>query len=49
MTTLHKLDYPSPIGVLEIIGTEEAIRSIMFAEREVPLPTENKEEVPQVL
>ena len=49
MTTLHKLDYLSPIGVLEIIGTEEAIRSIMFAEREVPLAVELREEVPQLL
>ncbi|WP_417898054.1 methylated-DNA--[protein]-cysteine S-methyltransferase [Bacillus haimaensis] len=31
---LHKIDYESPIGVLEIIGTEEAICSIMFDERE---------------
>ena len=32
MSKLHKLDYESPIGVIEIIGTDEAISSIMFAE-----------------
>ncbi len=31
---LHKLDYKSPIGILEIVGTEEAICSIMFSNRE---------------
>ncbi|MGA9225089.1 MAG: methylated-DNA--[protein]-cysteine S-methyltransferase [Mesobacillus sp.] len=32
MTKLHKLDYESPIGVIEIIGTHEAITSILFSE-----------------
>lgn len=32
MSKLHKLDYESPIGVIEIIGTDEAIYSIMFSE-----------------
>lgn len=32
MTKLYKLDYESPIGVIEIIGTHEAIISIMFSE-----------------
>ncbi len=32
MTKTHKLDYESPIGVIEIIGTEEAVRSILFIE-----------------
>ncbi|GED70438.1 methylated-DNA--protein-cysteine methyltransferase [Brevibacillus reuszeri] len=49
MMILHKLDYPSPIGVMEIIGTEEAVRSIMFAEREAPHIPANKNQVPQVL
>jgi methylated-DNA-[protein]-cysteine S-methyltransferase len=31
---LHKLDYESPIGVLEIMGTEDVICSIMFAEQD---------------
>lgn len=32
MTKIHKLDYESPIGVIEIIGTQEAVRSILFTE-----------------
>lgn len=32
MTKVHKLDYESPIGVLEIIGTNETIHSILFSE-----------------
>ncbi|KMY52108.1 methylated-DNA--[protein]-cysteine S-methyltransferase [Peribacillus loiseleuriae] len=32
MTKIHKLDYESPIGVIEIIGTHEAISSILFSE-----------------
>ncbi|KKI89530.1 cysteine methyltransferase [Bacillus sp. SA1-12] len=34
MSKLHKLDYKTPIGVLEIVGTDEAISSIMFTERD---------------
>ena len=34
MSKLHKLDYESPIGVIEIIGTDEAIYSIMFSEED---------------
>ncbi|CAG9621283.1 methylated-DNA--[protein]-cysteine S-methyltransferase [Sutcliffiella rhizosphaerae] len=30
MTKLHKLTYSTPIGMLEICGTAEAIHSIMF-------------------
>ena len=37
MSNQYKLDYPSPIGVLEIIGTNDAVYSIMFADRERPL------------
>jgi len=33
MTKIHKLDYESPIGVIEIIGTHEAISSILFSEK----------------
>lgn len=33
MTKLHKLDYESPIGVIEIIGAEDAIISILFSEQ----------------
>ncbi|MFD0050688.1 methylated-DNA--[protein]-cysteine S-methyltransferase [Actinomycetes bacterium NPDC127524] len=34
MTTIYKLDYESPIGVIEIIGTDKTICSIMFSEEE---------------
>jgi methylated-DNA-[protein]-cysteine S-methyltransferase len=33
MTKLHKLDYESPIGVIEIIGSDDAIISILFSEQ----------------
>ncbi|GAA0325569.1 methylated-DNA--[protein]-cysteine S-methyltransferase [Bacillus carboniphilus] len=32
MTKTHKLDYESPIGLIEITGTHEAITSILFSE-----------------
>ncbi|MGJ7911676.1 methylated-DNA--[protein]-cysteine S-methyltransferase [Neobacillus sp. LXY-1] len=32
MTKIYKLDYESPIGVIEIIGTNEAVSSILFSE-----------------
>lgn len=32
MTQIYKLDYESPIGVIEIVGTHEAIQSILFSE-----------------
>ncbi|MBY0121533.1 methylated-DNA--[protein]-cysteine S-methyltransferase [Bacillus sp. S/N-304-OC-R1] len=32
MTKIFKLDYESPVGVLEISGTHEAILSILFSE-----------------
>ncbi|MBM7666218.1 methylated-DNA-[protein]-cysteine S-methyltransferase [Solibacillus kalamii] len=31
---MYKLDYASPIGVIEISGTEHFIASVLFAERE---------------
>lgn len=31
---MYRLDYVSPIGVLEIVGTGTAIRSILFVERD---------------
>ncbi|WLR55173.1 methylated-DNA--[protein]-cysteine S-methyltransferase [Mesobacillus subterraneus] len=34
MTKIYKLDYESPIGVIEIISTDEAISSILFSEKE---------------
>ena len=30
---LHKVDYNSPIGIIHITGTEQAVQSIMFTDR----------------
>jgi len=43
MSTLQKLDYASPIGVLEIVGTDEAICSILFKEHEAAQNFRNDE------
>lgn len=32
--TKYKLDYESPIGVIEIVGTDHGIHSILFSEEE---------------
>ncbi|ETI69747.1 methylated-DNA--[protein]-cysteine S-methyltransferase [Neobacillus vireti] len=48
MEQLHKLDYRSPIGVIEIWGTAEAICSIMFSERE-QAENSKHDETPNVL
>jgi len=48
MRGLHKLEYKSPIGVIEIIGTDEAIISIMFVERDVETNSV-QDESPKVL
>lgn len=45
---LHTIDYESPIGVLEITGTEEAICSIMFDERDRKL-NPIQDDTPKVL
>ncbi|WP_071461560.1 methylated-DNA--[protein]-cysteine S-methyltransferase [Bacillus massilinigeriensis] len=34
MTKTHQLDYESPIGIIEIMGTNEAINSILFSEKD---------------
>jgi methylated-DNA-[protein]-cysteine S-methyltransferase len=34
MTKLYQLDYESPVGVIEITGSDEAIHSILFSEKE---------------
>ncbi|MEK4027495.1 methylated-DNA--[protein]-cysteine S-methyltransferase [Pseudobacillus sp. FSL P4-0506] len=34
MTKKYKLDYESPIGVIEILGTDEVILSILFSEED---------------
>ncbi|MFF2754059.1 methylated-DNA--[protein]-cysteine S-methyltransferase [Psychrobacillus sp. NPDC058041] len=46
MSKLFQVDYQTPIGVLEIIGTEEAISSIMFAEQDVVVHQLTKETPP---
>ena len=48
MVILHKLDYESPIGVIEIIGTDEAICSIMFSEGD-SVTNRRQEETPGVI
>ncbi|WP_144510459.1 methylated-DNA--[protein]-cysteine S-methyltransferase [Bacillus sp. FJAT-22090] len=48
MSKLFQVDYPTPIGVLEIIGTNEAITSIMFAEQDV-VSYQLNEETPALL
>ncbi|WEG12862.1 methylated-DNA--[protein]-cysteine S-methyltransferase [Pullulanibacillus sp. KACC 23026] len=34
MTKMYKMDYESPIGFIEVIGTHEAIVSILFCEKD---------------
>ena len=34
---MHTIDYVSPLGIIEIKGTEQGIYSVMFAEREQEL------------
>jgi methylated-DNA-[protein]-cysteine S-methyltransferase len=48
MSRLHKIDYETPIGIIEIMGTEEAICSIMFSERE-RIVNVKQDETPRVL
>jgi len=48
MNNLYKLDYESPIGVIEIAGTEEAISSILFSEQDKAVNRKNNE-TPSVL
>lgn len=48
MNKLYSIDYKSPIGILEIIGTDQAISSILFVEREL-IENTVQEETPQVL
>ncbi|MBE1556400.1 methylated-DNA--[protein]-cysteine S-methyltransferase [Sporosarcina limicola] len=48
MNKFYQIDYDSPIGVIEIIATNEAVYSILFSDREEP---ENhvQEDTPMVL
>ena len=48
MDKLYTVDYKSPIGILEIKGTDQAISSILFVEREV-MENTLQENTPQVL
>lgn len=48
MTTYFQVDYPTPIGVLEIVGTDKVITSILFADQDVVVHT-LKEETPTVI
>jgi methylated-DNA-[protein]-cysteine S-methyltransferase len=47
MNKEFKLDYQSPIGVIEIIGSEECIQSIMFVDRVSVI--EHQPDIPRVL
>ncbi|MCM3719037.1 methylated-DNA--[protein]-cysteine S-methyltransferase [Fictibacillus phosphorivorans] len=46
MNQAFKLDYQSPIGVIEIISSEERIQSIMFVDRNV---MEHQPDIPKLL
>lgn len=48
MLKMYTLDYVSPLGVVEIVGTSEAVHSVLFAEREMALHAVT-EETPAVL
>ena len=48
MTEQYKLDYQSPIGVIEIVGSADTIFSILFSEEEVLVHLLN-EDTPQVV
>lgn len=48
MSKLHKLDYESPIGVIEIGGTVNAICSILFSDGDKTVNS-MKDETPEVL
>ncbi|MDQ0271858.1 methylated-DNA--[protein]-cysteine S-methyltransferase [Cytobacillus purgationiresistens] len=46
--SLIKADYKSPVGMLEIEGSEEAICSILFTDREI-VENQLTEDAPQVM
>jgi len=48
MTERYKVDYQSPIGVIEIVGSNEAIYSILFSEEDI-LVNPLSEDMPQVI
>lgn len=48
MNHVHQIEFQSPIGIVEITGTDKAIRSILFSEKsDVTMPL--TEDSPQVL
>lgn len=48
MNHVHQIEFQSPIGIIEITGTDKAIRSILFSEKSrVTMPL--TEDSPQVL
>ncbi|MBP2078490.1 methylated-DNA--[protein]-cysteine S-methyltransferase [Oceanobacillus polygoni] len=48
MSKHYQLDYESPIGIIEIAGTADAIYSILFVERE-KIENKKHDDVPKVL
>ncbi|WP_281863440.1 methylated-DNA--[protein]-cysteine S-methyltransferase [Planomicrobium okeanokoites] len=48
MSNLYQVDYESPIGVMEVVGTEQGILSVLFTEREEVLH-QPQPDMPQVL
>lgn len=49
MNKSYRLDYQSPIGILEIAGNKEAVHSILFVDRVVKTEHQPKTETPNVL
>ncbi|WP_105614410.1 methylated-DNA--[protein]-cysteine S-methyltransferase [Vallitalea okinawensis] len=49
MNKLYTLDYKSPIGLIEIIGTDEAITSILFSDDRDNVENMLGEKTPQVM
>jgi methylated-DNA-[protein]-cysteine S-methyltransferase len=47
MNKVYKLDYQSPIGVVEIISSEKVIHSILFVDRDSPI--EHQPEILEIL
>ncbi len=48
MGKLYQVDYQSPIGIMEVVGTEEEILSVLFTERDEVLH-QPQPDTPQVL
>lgn len=47
MDKQYKMDYLSPIGVIEIVSVDKAVQSIMFSERDTVI--QHQQEIPDVL